>query len=133
MSDEAKDAALKSLWERIDGIEAGRQALIDNLWARIPAGVTDYGYTKTTDLLTVQPTSSELIRVRNIVCYVETTTGAVLTLGNFVFPVPSRFTNWIGLSITLRQSDKRQLKATSATKALGLIVCGEILPTAGHF
>lgn len=130
LAHEAKDDAIRKLWERMDGIDA-RQGLIDALWARIPAEITEWGYTTSATELNVQPVTTELVRVRSIVAFVETTDGAVIRLGTVTFPIPSRFTNWRGLNIALNVGDTRRLTAASAG-ALGLILSSEVQPRYGH-
>jgi hypothetical protein len=132
---EAKDAAIKAPWERIDGIEAGRQTLIDSLWASIPSRITEWGYgtTVATGVLDVTPVTTELYEARSITIFVTTTTGAVLRLGDVTFPVPNRFTHWQQMNIMVRGSDPRRLTAKKTAAALGLIICGTLLPTGGHF
>lgn len=131
---EAKTHTLEALWERVDGIEAGRQSLIDALWARLPTEITESGYTASTTELNVSPVTNELVRVSSVVVFCGTPTGGVLTLGSLVFPVPgspSRFVNWVGLNLMLPGSGPRRLTCTTASK-LGLIVCGSLVPLYGH-
>lgn len=131
---EARTHTLEALWERVDGIEAGRQQLIDALWARLPTEITEFDYTASSTELNVSPTTNELVRVSSVVVFCGTATGGVLTLGPLVFPVPgspSRFVNWVGLNIMLPGSGPRKLTCTTASK-LGLIICGSLVPLYGH-
>lgn len=133
---EAKKAqAEKELLSRLDGVAVGRQSLIDALWATLPAQITEWDYTTDTKVLNVPPVTTEIVRVRSIVVFCGTDTGGVLTLGTVTFPVPgspSRFTNWRGLNILVTQSQPRRLRVGTAS-ALGLILCGEMVPQHGHF
>lgn len=130
MEHEAKDDAIRDLYERLDKIETGRQSLINALWAQIPADVTEHAYTPTATSLTVPPITEELVKVTAVVATLPAGATGTLQLGDVVVFLGTPSVNLMGLRILLRGSDTRLVQATKAGP-ISVVISGQVAPTRG--
>lgn len=127
---EAKDHAIRDLYERLDKIETGRQSLINALWAQIPSDITETVYSATAKTVATTPQTSELVKITSFVATLPATSTGTLQLGDVTIPLPSGLSTATGLRLLLRQTDLRLLKSTK-TGPMSLTICGQIAPTRG--
>lgn len=127
---EAKDHAIRDLYERLDKIETGRQSLINALWAQIPSDITETAYSGAAKSLRTTPQTSELVKITAFVATLPATATGTLQLGDVTIPLPSGFTTATGLRLLLRTDDTRLLQSTK-TGPMSLTICGQIAPTRG--
>ena len=120
----------EELIQLLTASENGRQALIDGLWARIPAYVIEHSYQPSGLSVNPQPQSRNMFRCTGIIASVPSGSTGTLTLGNIIIPVVSGMNNLTGLSILLNASDVRSLQITPAG-TLALILMGEQMPLYG--
>lgn len=124
------DDRIAEVIEKLDRIEAGRQALVNALWAQIPAEIAEYAYVATGTSVTTTPQVTELVRVTAVIASVPAGTTGTLTLGHLVLPVPAGLSVVGHLRLLVDASATRTL--TVKTKgAIALVVCGEVAPTRG--
>lgn len=76
-------------------------------------------------VLSVFPNTSNIVRVRKVVCFIPATASGLLVLGNVQIPVGAGSTN-LDLWLTLNTDDVRQLQSTVAG-TMSLTVMGDIL------
>lgn len=122
------DAKAEVLRE-LTALEHGRQALVDGLWARIPAYVTEYAYSADAAQLPIPAQMSMLVRITKVYAWVPSGQTGVLTLGSYNFPLPQGQSHF-DTSVLLSGSDPRQITA-SASGTLMALLTGEQAPEIG--
>lgn len=127
---EAKDEAIRHVYETLDKLETGRQALVDALWARIPVEITEHRYLATAASVATDPVTTQLIKVTAVVVTLPAAATGLLQLGDVTIPVGEGVTNLIGLRVFLHQSDIRLAQSTKAGP-ISLTIAAEIAPTIG--
>ncbi len=127
---EAKDEAIRHIYETLDRLTTGRQAMVDALWARIPVEITEHRYVATAKTVATAPVTTQLVKVTSVVATLPTGATGTLQLGDLVIPLGQGVTNLIGLRVFLHQSDTRLLQSTKAGP-VSLTLSGEVAPTIG--
>jgi len=129
------DAHDEALWEKIlsalQNVEAGRQHLVDTLWAQIPRFVEEFGYTPDGTTVEADPVVVNLVRITGLLVVTPIgTTSATLQLGDRVFELQNTTTFWTPLSILLAERDERLL-TFAPSGAASLYLWGTQVPTTG--
>lgn len=129
------DAHDEALWEKVlaalETVEAGRQHLIDTLWAQIPSYVEEFAYSPDAVSIEAQPVTVNLVRITGLLAIVPVgTTSASLQLGDRTFPLQNTVNLWTPISILLSERDERVLTYAPSGPS-SLYLWGTQVPTTG--
>lgn len=126
------DEHVERILELLGGLEHGRQALLDKLWAEIPAAIYERAWLISATEVDVSPQTTGLEKITSVVVGVPPMQTGTLTLGDFELAVGAGVTNMTDTAFLLNQSDARKLVVTGAG-LISLALFGVQYPTRGVF
>lgn len=117
--------------ELLGGLEHGRQALLDQLWAEIPSWIFESAYNPTQGANVPLVVGPQTTTLEVITCVIASLPAAgLLQLGSNQLPLPAGVTVLDGATLVLNSSAVRTL-TPSALGPTALWLSGHQAPTAG--